>query len=613
MMSGCTSSSPPSSSPSSSSPMTSSPYASTTKPPSSIGDILLRDYAIHIDPADSGTPHDLNASRITQSTAGATPSPSRSNSTDSYLPAPAPFHRSASFLNRRITALGIESLPRQTIMKALASRPPQSPNLSITSSINGLLASSVDDRDNRSTPMTSRRLSAALSELQISPSSQTISSAYSRFAAIESPCFFHKRFDDAVNIDRVLEEIQDDEWPHSRLMQTAIGVREVSKQLQRKTTRRAVRNVMIVTKARDNSLVTLTRELAEWLLTTPRYGNDVGVNVYVDAKLKRSKRFDVPGLLSENQRFEHMLRFWTPDLCWASPEKFDLVLTLGGDGTVLFTSWLFQRIVPPILSFSLGSLGFLTNFQFAAYQTSLNKVMGDAGMRVTMRMRFTCTVYRSPLPTSPSSDMVEGEQFEVLNELVIDRGPSSYISQLELYADDALLTVIQADGCIFSTPTGSTAYSLSAGGSLVHPDIPAILLTPICPHTLSFRPMLLNDTMLLRVAVPRKSRATAYCSFDGKGRVELRQGDYVTIAASQYPVPTVLSQPTEWFDSISRTLRWNTRGATQKGWEGAPAREEEEFDIDMDEGDEGRDSGYSGEGSSAGGAASPGTRGSVFG
>ncbi|KAK5278048.1 NAD(+) kinase, partial [Cryomyces antarcticus] len=229
--------------------------------------------------------------------------------------------------------------------------------------------------------MTSRRLSAALSELQISPSSQTISSAYSRFAAIESPCFFHKRFDDAVNIDRVLEEIQDDEWPHSRLMQTAIGVREVSKQLQRKTTRRAVRNVMIVTKARDNSLVTLTRELAEWLLTTPRYGNDVGVNVYVDAKLKRSKRFDVPGLLSENQRFEHMLRFWTPDLCWASPEKFDLVLTLGGDGTVLFTSWLFQRIVPPILSFSLGSLGFLTNFQFAAYQTSLNKVMGDAGMR----------------------------------------------------------------------------------------------------------------------------------------------------------------------------------------------------------------------------------------
>ena len=83
--------------------------------------------------------------------------------------------------------------------------------------------------------------------------------------------------------------------------------------------------------------------------------------------------------------------------------------------------------------------------------------------------------------------------------------------------------------------------------------------------------MLLNDTMLLRVSVPRSSRATAYCSFDGKGRVELRQGDYVTIAASQYPFPTVLSHPTEWFDSISRTLRWNTRGAQQKAWSGSRA------------------------------------------
>lgn len=113
---------------------------------------------------------------------------------------------------------------------------------------------------------------------------------------------------------------------------------------------------------------------------------------------------------------------------------------------------------------------------------------------------------------------------------------------------------------------GSTAYSLSAGGSLVHPDIPAILLTPICPHTLSFRPMVLSDTMLLRVSVPRNSRATAYCAFDGKGRVELKQGDCVTITASQYPFPTVTRTDTEWFDSVSRTLRWNTRAATQKGF-----------------------------------------------
>jgi NAD+ kinase len=119
---------------------------------------------------------------------------------------------------------------------------------------------------------------------------------------------------------------------------------------------------------------------------------------------------------------------------------------------------------------------------------------------------------------------------------------------------------------------------------LVHPDIPAILLTPICPHTLSFRPMVLSDTMLLRVSVPRGSRATAYCAFDGKGRVELKPGDHVTITASQYPFPTVVRTDTEWFDSVSRTLRWNVRAATQKAFDQdcKDDGENEGWDIDTD-------------------------------
>lgn len=108
--------------------------------------------------------------------------------------------------------------------------------------------------------------------------------------------------------------------------------------------------------------------------------------------------------------------------------------------------------------------------------------------------------------------------------------------------------------------------------------------------------MVLSDTMALRVAVPRSSRATAYCSFDGKGRIELRQGDHVTITASQYPFPTVTRTDTEWFDSVSRTLRWNTRAAAQKPFDSSAASEcggggadeeageegEEDWDIDTD-------------------------------
>ena len=490
------------------------------------------------------------------------------------------------------------------------------------------------DKKRTRTPTRDRNdLSAAISKFDLRANTPSIA----RLAALTSPCYFHKRFGDAVDIEKVLEEIKgDDQLSHSRLLQTAASVREVSRQLQRRPLKRAVRNILVITKARDNTLVALTRELTIWLLSTPRYGKDVGVNVWVDSKLEKSKRFDVRSLLALDERYEGMLGFWTTAMCLEQPELFDLVITLGGDGTVLFTSSLFQRIVPPVLSFSLGSLGFLTNFNFEQYKEKLTHIMGESGMRINMRMRFTCTVYRSAashssIPSSgassaslstttshsgpePQSAKIEGETHEVLNELVIDRGPSSYISSLDLYANDSLLTRISADGIIVSTPTGSTAYSLSAGGSLVHPDIPAILLTPICPHTLSFRPMLLNDDMALRVSIPDSGRGGAFVSFDGKGRVRLDRGDEVLVRASRYPFPTVMGQPLEWFDSISRTLRWNTRAAEQKGWaggggedeDGAPLSRsvtEQDFDIDFEEDGEtvsAKDSGFGGSSSTEG-------------
>ncbi|PBP19588.1 ATP-NAD kinase [Diplocarpon rosae] len=442
-----------------------------------IGDNLLRDYAYQLGPLDTTHTYDVENDPSESSFSATTtlgqnsPSDTASSSASPVFPARP---SKATFTHRK-NALSIESIPRQTIIKALASagRNHNPHNLSLP----GMIAAQ-NQMENRPGTATSRRLSAAFSDLAIRNGTPTTP----RFNSIQSPCFYHERFDDVLNIDKVLEEIRGNEWmSHSRLLATATGVREISKQLQRRPIKRAVRNVMIVTKARDNQLVYLTRELATWLMSTPRY-----------------------------------------------------------------------------------------------------RVMGDEGMRVSMRMRFTCTVYKSG---TSGSDPEEAEQFEVLNELVIDRGPSPYVSNLELYGDNELLTVVQADGCIFATPTGSTAYSLSAGGSLVHPDIPAILLTPICPHTLSFRPMVLSDTLLLRVSIPRNSRATAYCSFDGKNRVELKQGDHITIAASQYPFPTVMKSGSEWFESVSTSLKWNTRGAAQKGWDGLEENQEQEteWDIDFDD------------------------------
>ncbi|KDR75388.1 hypothetical protein GALMADRAFT_249434 [Galerina marginata CBS 339.88] len=438
-------------------------------------------------------------------------------------------------------------------------------------------------------------------------------------------------------------ESEDDEFAGNltkRLAETAVGVREMSKQLGRARIQSNIQNVLIITKARDNRLIKLTRELAVYLMLKQRRGSKRGLVVYVDNQLRHSKRFDAEGIKRDHPDFfvplpgrrgssnhsvssrsstsaskeedsdEGQLRYWTSIMCSQSPHLFDFVVTLGGDGTVLFTSWLFQRIVPPVLSFALGSLGFLTNFDFADHRAVMDSAI-DNGIRVNLRMRFTCTVYRA-VANEPGKkrkavkkaetgeimmkniekggwEALEGgwsgafantegkygtkdkeimcfttrpvETFEVLNDLVVDRGPSPYVSLLELFGDEHHMTTVQADGLTIATPTGSTAYSLSAGGSLVHPEIPAILISPICPHTLSFRPMLLPDSMELRICVPYNSRSTAWASFDGRGRVELKQGDHIKVTASKYPFPTVCAdkQSTDWFHAISRTLKWNER------------------------------------------------------
>lgn len=332
---------------------------------------------------------------------------------------------------------------------------------------------------------------------------------------------------------------------HTELAKTANGVRMLTRNLAMATIQLHVRAVMIVTKARDNSLIYLTREMVEWLLARPD-----DITVYVDNNLRKLRRFDAPAIVENHSKAERLLKFWKKDTAARHPENFDLVVTLGGDGTVLYVLNLFQRVVPPVMSFALGSLGFLTNFRFEQFRKRMTTVL-DTGVKAYMRMRFTCRVH-----TGDGKLICEQQ---VLNELVVDRGPSPYVTNLELYGDGSLLTVAQADGLIIATPTGSTAYSLSAGGSLVHPGVSAISVTPICPHTLSFRPILLPDGMFLKVKIPTTSRATAWASFDGKVRTELKKGYYVTVRASPFPFPSVRSSKTEYFDSVSRNLNWNAR------------------------------------------------------
>ncbi|KHN94127.1 uncharacterized protein MAM_07967 [Metarhizium album ARSEF 1941] len=401
-------------------------------------------------------------------------------------------------------------------------------------------------------------------------------------------------------------DLTQNEDVHSRMLtkkqlsDMAWGVRELSRRLSSMRIRFHVKTIFLLTKVYDQDLIPKTRDLTKWLLHKER---DVDYVVYVQDKLKTNKKFDVAGILDDAAKsypvdlatarasLERRLRYWDETMCRSRPHMFDFVITLGGDGTVLYASWLFQRIVPPVLSFALGSLGFLTKFDFGEHERILGSVF-DKGVTVSLRLRFESTVMRSIRRKYPDDEKESGEDdddlhrrrdlveeligeeredehthrpdgtYEILNEVVVDRGPNPTMSYTEIFGDDEHFTSILADGVCVSTPTGSTAYNLAAGGSLCHPENPVMLVTSICAHTLSFRPIILPDTIVLRVGVPYDARTASWASFDGRERVEMKPGDYVTISASRFPFASVQTEgrrSEDWVNSIRGKLGWNTR------------------------------------------------------
>lgn len=226
-----------------------------------------------------------------------------------------------------------------------------------------------------------------------------------------------------------------------QLSDMAWNVRKLSKKLGSIKLKLTVKSVLLVTKVRDESLVALTRKVTQWLLSKDRSTKYV---VYVEKRLETHPDFGAAQLIQEEPTAEGRLKYWDDNMASEEAHLFDFVVTLGGDGTVLYTSWLFQHVVPPVLSFSLGSLGFLTRFDFNQYQSILETAFKD-GVVVSLRPRFECTIMRSNRrpEDDPSNitkrDLVEeliGEEkegtlthrpdkiFQILNDVVLDRGPN---------------------------------------------------------------------------------------------------------------------------------------------------------------------------------------------
>jgi len=311
------------------------------------------------------------------------------------------------------------------------------------------------------------------------------------------------------------------------------------------------RTVLMVAKPGDRLVVATLQDMAAWL-------SSQGMVVVLEPQLLADQP-DLRSTLQNARTFSRADRL---------ERAIDLVITIGGDGTLTWAVSLFRGAMPPVLSFAAGSLGFLTPFPLDGWVRTLTRLLdlhrARGPMPLTCRMRLRVTVHRrgaGPEEGQGDDDEEQCLQVQCLNEVLVHRGQSGTLAKLDVGVDGERVTLVQGDGLILATPTGSTAYSLAAGGSMVHPAVPAILLTPVSPHSLSFRPAVLPDSAVVTIGVPLTARCGAALSVDGKDICALRVGDSVEVATSPHPVPTICrtTETRDWFASVHEALQWNGR------------------------------------------------------
>ncbi|XP_060603406.1 NAD kinase-like isoform X2 [Ruditapes philippinarum] len=316
--------------------------------------------------------------------------------------------------------------------------------------------------------------------------------------------------------------------------------------------------VLVVKKIYDEAVLGPFKDLISWLIEVRKMIVFLESNVLEDVLLANDSTF-----IKYKSRLQ-TFREAKDDLT----DKIDFIICLGGDGTLLHASTLFQQSCPPVMAFHQGSLGFLTPFSFDNFESQVEQVL-DGNASLLLRYRLKCVICKedselgrvSRIKNIDSSSPCGRSQILVLNEVVIDRGSSSFICNIDVYVEGRLVTSVQGDGLIISTPTGSTAYAVAAGASMIHPNVPAIMITPICPHSLSFRPIVVPAGVELKIMLSPDARNSAMVSFDGRNRQEIRQGDSVRITTAQFPLPAVCAkdQIEDWFDRLAECLHWNVR------------------------------------------------------
>ena len=230
------------------------------------------------------------------------------------------------------------------------------------------------------------------------------------------------------------------------------------------------------------------------------------------------------------------------------PEGCDMVVVLGGDGTLLSAARAIGKREIPLFAVNLGGLGFLTAITVDELYPELQRAFCGEH-RIAKRKLLNVEVVRG-------GEVVAA--YEALNDAVLTKASIARMIDLDAHVDEQFVCAYKADGLIISTPTGSTAYSLSAGGPIIFPSVPAICITPICPHMLTNRPVLVPETSVIRV-ISRSPDDSVFLTIDGQVGNPIREGDTLVCRSSDYTLRLVRPPHMMFFDVLRQKLKWGER------------------------------------------------------
>ena len=232
----------------------------------------------------------------------------------------------------------------------------------------------------------------------------------------------------------------------------------------------------------------------------------------------------------------------------SAPRDLSCVFVLGGDGTFLSAvRWIGNSNIP-VLGIKFGEVGFMAEVAEENLFSAAEKVLKKE-YELKPRMRLYAQVKRE-------GEIVAHET--VLNDVVINKGALARLARIDTYIDDHYLTTYSADGLIIATPTGSTAYSLAAGGPVIHPEVPGIIITPICPHTLTNRPLILPEDVSMKIKL-EKGSSDMMLTFDGQVGLEINGHDEILVEKARRPINIMRIPGLQYFDILKAKLRWSGR------------------------------------------------------